>query len=186
MSDDKVRLWLRNNEMRSAPGRAPFIGTEYIARPVADDDAREERLRDLQQKVSTLLSALRGEQGVEVGGVVLNPCADRDERDAMLRAAQARAERAEAERDEARALLKEAVPSIERALMACDSNQLRVMYTQLLARIAGIDAELDGKRQIPAERVAFLKDVIDANDEERNRFNATDAARIDAEAGGGK
>ncbi len=53
-----------------------------------DATARAEKaeadLTDARQKVSTLLSALRGEQGIEIDGVVLHPCAERDEARTLL------------------------------------------------------------------------------------------------------
>ena len=51
MADDKVRLWryarhgTRIPEWSSVRGYEGDAGVPYIARPVADDDAREERLK---------------------------------------------------------------------------------------------------------------------------------------------
>ena len=66
-------------------------------------------------------------------------------------------------------------------------------HKELLARI---DAHFDAKREVPPDRIAALKDAIDANAEERNRFNAptpddpdeSDRRGVDGEAieaGGG-
>lgn len=119
MSDDKVRLWRApNGTLHAFPVEG---GVPYIARPVADDDAREERLRVAEQQADALVKdrgemLARAEKAEAQRDAFINgremqraradeATRDRDERDAMLRAAQARAERAEAERDEARKAL---------------------------------------------------------------------------------
>ena len=90
---EPIRLWRTwGDESYSRPfDTSPSFDydEEYAALPRADYEALLREKQEAEQRASTLLSVLRGEQGVEIDGEIIHPCAERD-------AATARAERAEA------------------------------------------------------------------------------------------
>ena len=70
-------------------------------------DKAEAEVEDYKQKVETLLSALRGEQGIVLDdGIVLHPCAERNAEKARADKAEAEVERLTAEVDDKSACAK--------------------------------------------------------------------------------